>query len=111
MPFGAPSDDAEDTMTVYEQPRRPGENEVALARVALDPAGRLEILEALPERYDYLRAVVDRVNSKPAITRLTPPPGDAPPYAVSSEVVTRDSPRFLEALSEHLAKYFRLRLG
>jgi hypothetical protein len=98
-------------LTVYERAGPAEGDETAVGRVGLGADGRMVLLEALPERYQWLHGLTDRMNRKPAIVRLVPPSGDAPQSAIMTEVIGRDSGQFLEALSEHLRKYFRLRLG
>ena len=98
-------------LTAYGRAGPAEGDETAVGRVGLDANGRMVLLEALPERYEWLHGLTDRMNRKPAIVRLVPPSGDAPQSTVMTEVIGRDSDQFLEALSQRLLKYCRLRLG
>jgi hypothetical protein len=98
-------------LTVYERAGPAEVDETAVGRVSLDADGRMVLLEALPERYEWLQGLTDRINRKPTIVRLVAPSGDSPQSTVMTEMIGRGSDQFVEALSEHLLKYFLLRLG
>lgn len=104
-------DAAMGVLTLYEKGGPAEGDETAVGRVGLGTDGRMVLLEALPERYAWLHGLIDRMNRKPAIVRLVPPSGDAPQSTIMTEVIERGSDQFVEALSEHLLRYFRLRLG
>lgn len=96
---------------VWEQDDDDDLEEALIGRVEYDDTGRLAMLDAEPARRDYLQTAIDRVNGKPAITRMVGPGPDAPQFAVGSETIERGSEQFAAALQEHLVKYFGLRLG
>ena len=63
-------DAAMGVLIVYERGGPADGEETAVGRVGLGADGRLVLLEALPERYEWLHGLIDRMNRKPAIVRL-----------------------------------------
>lgn len=72
--------------------------------------GELTVLSAAPDRAEFLRELVGRLNQQAALHVRVPPPPGAQRFALYSRRVERTDPGFRAALQEFLETYYRLTL-
>jgi len=86
------------------------EAERVIGTVELDAAFRLDVVTAEPDRAEWLRDLVRRINEKPVLfIDAVPAPGQ-PRFAQTSRSVGRGDPEFLEALRDELRRYYDIEL-
>ena len=84
--------------------------ERVIGTVELDAAFRLDVVTAEPDRAEWLRNLVRRINEKQVLFIDAAPAPGQPRFTQASRSVGRGDPEFLEALKDELRRYYDIEL-
>ena len=84
--------------------------DVNLGVVTLDEAGKLAIVMHSADTGEQLETIVEELNAEDTLHQDAPPPAGACPFEVFTRPVPRGAPEFVQALHDHLRRYFDIEL-
>jgi hypothetical protein len=81
-----------------------------IGAVEVDDAAMLTVVSAIPDRAQWLRKLVRRMNDKQVLYIDAPPADGQPRFALASREVPRNDPRFAAVLRDDLRRNYDLEL-
>ncbi len=99
------------TLSVYDDEDDTGTYDHLIGHLKIDGEGYLDIVAAEPARAVFLGALVQRLNSKPALAWIANTPGEElDEYVTQCASIKRGDEGFLQALCDYVETYYAVRL-